>query len=131
MVKIDQVKCLVKRANILTRYFKNSPIAKTWLNEATEEKNILGGELKTYVETRWTTVYECVASVYRLKDALLQVLDKHEREISNEAVKAILKKRGFFDDIRMLLEILKPVKEAILILEGNNVTLADCYVYLL
>ncbi|GBC39338.2 hypothetical protein RIR_jg6894.t1 [Rhizophagus irregularis DAOM 181602=DAOM 197198] len=32
-----------------------------------------------------------------LDDALLHVLDNHEREISNEAVKAILKKRGIFN----------------------------------
>ncbi|CAB4467277.1 unnamed protein product [Rhizophagus irregularis] len=47
--------------------------------------NVAGGGLKTYIETRWTTVHECTSSVYRLKDALLHVLDNHEREISNEA----------------------------------------------
>ena len=52
MVKIDQVKCLVKRVNILTRYFKNSTVAKTWLDKAREEKNILDGGLKTYVKTQ-------------------------------------------------------------------------------
>ncbi|GET57491.1 ribonuclease H-like domain-containing protein [Rhizophagus irregularis DAOM 181602=DAOM 197198] len=131
IVKVDQVKCLVKRANILTRYFKNSTLASTWLKEAIDAKNIAGGGLKTYIETRWMTVHECTSSVYRLKDALLHVLDNHEREISNEAVKAILKKRGFFDDIRILSDILEPIKKAILMLEGSNVTLADCYLHLL
>lgn len=73
IVKVDQVKCLVRRANILTRYFKNSTLASNWLKEAIDAKNIVGGGLKTYVETRWTTVHECTASVYRLKDALLHV----------------------------------------------------------
>ncbi|GET62172.1 ribonuclease H-like domain-containing protein [Rhizophagus irregularis DAOM 181602=DAOM 197198] len=131
IVIVDQVKCLVKRANILTRYFKNSTLASTWLKVAIDAKNIAGGGLKTYIETRWTTVHECISSVYRLKDALLHVLDNHEREISNEAVKAILKKRGFFDDIRILSDILEPIKKAILMLEGSNVTLADCYLHLL
>ncbi|CAB5383947.1 unnamed protein product [Rhizophagus irregularis] len=81
-----QVKCLVKRANILTRYFKNSTLASTWLKEAIDAKNIASGRLKTYIETRWMTVHECTSSVYRLKDALLHVLDNHEREISNEAI---------------------------------------------
>ncbi|CAB4399412.1 unnamed protein product [Rhizophagus irregularis] len=69
----DQVKCLVKRANILTRYFKNSTLASTWLKEAIDAKNIADGGLKTYIETRWMTVHECTSSVYRLKDALLHV----------------------------------------------------------
>ncbi|CAB5395896.1 unnamed protein product [Rhizophagus irregularis] len=109
--KVDQVKCLVKRANILTRYFKNSTLASTWLKEAIDAKNIAGGGLKTYIETRWMTVHECTSSVYRLKDALLHVLDNHEREISNEAVKAILKKRGykeFDEDIYLLGFFLHP-----------------------
>ncbi|GET65405.1 ribonuclease H-like domain-containing protein [Rhizophagus irregularis DAOM 181602=DAOM 197198] len=132
IVKVDQVKCLVKRANILTRYFKNSTLASTWLKEAIDAKNIAGGGLKTYIKIRWTTVHKCTSSVYRLKDALLHVLlDNHEREISNEAVKAILKKRGFFDDICILSDILELIKKAILMLEGSNVTLADCYLHLL
>ena len=61
----------------------------------------------------------------------MQVLDNHEREISNEAVKTILKKRGFFDDIRILSDILELIKKAIPMLEGSNVTLADCYVQML
>ena len=73
IVKIAQIKSLVKKANILTKFFKNSNLAGTWLKEAIEEKNISGGSLKTYVETRWTTVYECTSSIYRLKDALQYV----------------------------------------------------------
>ena len=52
-------------------------------------------------------------------------------EISNLSVKNILKKRGFFDDVRNLSEILKPIHDAILILERNDTTLADCYLQLL
>ena len=58
-------------------------------------------------------------------------MNNHENEISNDSVKSILRKRGFFDDVRNLSELLKPIKNAILALEGNNVTLADCYLQLL
>jgi len=73
IVKIGEIKYIIKCANILTKYFKNSTIASSWLNEAIKNKNVEGGGLKTYVETRWTTVYECVYSVWRLKDALQHV----------------------------------------------------------
>ena len=52
IVKVEQVKSLVRRANILTRYFKTFTLTKTWLKEAITAKNITGGELKTYIETR-------------------------------------------------------------------------------
>jgi hypothetical protein len=63
IVKIDEVKYIVRCANILTKYFKNSILGSSWLNEAIKSKNIEGGGLKTYVEIRWTTVYKCVHSV--------------------------------------------------------------------
>ena len=63
IIKITQVKYLVKCCNILTKFFKNSNIAESWLKEAIDLKEIEGGNLKTYVEIRWTTIYNCVASV--------------------------------------------------------------------
>lgn len=73
IVKITQVEYLVKCCNILTKFFKNSHIAGSWLKEAINLKGIDGGNLKTYVKTRWITIYECVASVWRLKEALQYV----------------------------------------------------------
>jgi hypothetical protein len=58
-------------------------------------------------------------------------LNNHENKISSDSVKKILKKRGFFDDVRNLSELLKPIKNAILVLESNDTTLADCYLQLL
>src|SRR6266498_4806619 len=69
IVKVEQVKSLVRQANILTRYFKTFTLAKTWLKEAITVKNITGEGLKTYIET--SMVYKCTSLVYRLKDALL------------------------------------------------------------
>ncbi|EXX75695.1 hypothetical protein RirG_039620 [Rhizophagus irregularis DAOM 197198w] len=69
----SNVAAALRCANILTKYFKNSTLGSSWLNEAIKSKNIEGRGLKTYVETRWITVYECVHSVWRLKDALQHV----------------------------------------------------------
>jgi hypothetical protein len=73
IIKIPQVKDLVRRANIITKFFKYSTLAAFWLEEAIKTKNIQGGSLKTYVETRWTTVFECTSSIWQLKDALQHV----------------------------------------------------------
>jgi hypothetical protein len=43
----------------------------------------------------------------------------------------VLQKRGIFDDIQKLAEILLPIKDAILSLEKNSANLADCYINLL
>ncbi len=51
--------------------------------------------------------------------------------MSNSTVKSILKKRGFFNDIRIISKILKLIKDAILTFERTNVTLVDCYLQVL
>src|SRR6266498_1010821 len=73
IIKIPYVKGLVKYYNILTKYFKNSHIEDSLLKEAIILKEIEGRNLKTYVKTYWTTVYDCVNSVWRLKEMLQNV----------------------------------------------------------
>jgi hypothetical protein len=45
------------------------------LKEYTKDFNIEGEGLKTWVEMRWTTMFELVDSIWRLKLALEKVLD--------------------------------------------------------
>jgi len=73
IIKINQANKLVRQANIITKFFKNSTIGMKLLKDAIKLKNIQGGGLKVYVETRWTTVYECTSLIWRLKDALQHV----------------------------------------------------------
>ncbi len=73
IIKISYVKSFVKYCNILTKYFKNSHIRGFLLKEAITLKEIKGKNLKIYIETHWTTVYDCVNSVWRLKEALQDV----------------------------------------------------------
>jgi len=63
----------VKYCNILIKYFKNSHIGGSLLKETITLKRIEDGNLKTYVEIYWTTIYNCVNSVWKLKEALQDV----------------------------------------------------------
>jgi hypothetical protein len=46
---------------------------------------------------------------------------------TGKIIKAILKSRGFFNDVFDLAKVLKPIKEAITSLEAKTTNLADCY----
>ena len=50
IVKINWIKSLIKCANSITKYFKNSHLASAWLKEVIQLKGIKGGRLKIYVE---------------------------------------------------------------------------------
>ncbi|GES88694.1 ribonuclease H-like domain-containing protein [Rhizophagus clarus] len=60
---------LIAKVNIIIKFFKNSHVAAK-LTEMIKERNIEGGGLKTYCKTHWTTVYNSIASVLRLKSIL-------------------------------------------------------------
>src|SRR4051812_2909232 len=67
-------------------------------------------------------------SISRLEICLKKVINENPNVITSEAVKTIInRKRGFFNDVSDLANIMKPIKEAILTLESNKVTLANCY----
>ena len=48
-------------------------------------------------------------------------------EILNTKCIDTLMTRGFFEDVRQITTILKPIKNAIEILESKTITLADCF----
>jgi len=128
LIKHAFAKRIIQWCAVIVTYFKKSHRPKELLNLKILEKNIGGGGLKTYLETRWTTVYEMLESISRLEICLKEVINENPTVITSEAVKAIInRKRGFFNDVSDLANIMKPIKEAILTLESNKATMADCY----
>ncbi|CAG8796523.1 3802_t:CDS:2, partial [Dentiscutata erythropus] len=75
------------------------------------ELNISEGELKLFIETRWTFVYETVNSVFKLK----LVLEKSQE---------------FFHDIEQISKIFAPIRATILQLERADCIMADCFIQL-
>lgn len=66
-------KNIINNCNILVRFFGASHRVKDKLESMIEERNIIGGGLKSYVDTRWTTIYETLESVYRLRTCMIDV----------------------------------------------------------
>ena len=73
---------MIQRANRIVQFFKKSHKAAAVLKEKLKQHEISGGGLRTYVETRWTTVYECVSSIVRLKNCLEEIQDNHPEVIT-------------------------------------------------
>ncbi|CAB4440154.1 unnamed protein product [Rhizophagus irregularis] len=118
---------LIAKVNAITKFFKTSHLAGAKLNEMIKERNIEGGGLKTYCKTRWTTVYDSVASVLRLKLILEYINEQHSDLLTNKKIGQIISGRNFFGNLKVLCNILHPIKKAILTLEAQTTTLADCY----
>ncbi|CAG8612789.1 15294_t:CDS:2, partial [Racocetra fulgida] len=106
--------------NLIVKHFNKSYIASNILKTLMEKYKIVAGGLKYYVETRWITFHECIFSIIRLKKCLEEIRDEFAYKIANNKIITILKSRGFFDNIQYLMEILTPIKFAILEVEGKT-----------
>ncbi|GBC39358.2 ribonuclease H-like domain-containing protein [Rhizophagus irregularis DAOM 181602=DAOM 197198] len=69
----DLAKITISGCNQITSFFKRSHIVGKLLTDATTALQIVGGGLKTYCETRWTSMYEAISSVSHLRMALEHV----------------------------------------------------------
>ncbi|CAG8833046.1 776_t:CDS:1, partial [Cetraspora pellucida] len=57
-------------------------------------------------------------------------IQENHSEIISPVILTILCGRGFFTDLQYFSDVLFPIKEAILAVEANHSTLADCYINL-
>lgn len=119
---------LLRRVNILATFFKNSHQANAKLVQLINEKGIVGGGLKLYCKTRWTTASESVNSVINLQQILEEVAAGNQ--LTNDNVVRIIQSRNFFSDLRILSFVLEPLRKAVLALEARSATLADCFLSL-
>jgi hypothetical protein len=112
-------------------FFKRSHIGGRLLADAASILKINGGNLKTYCETRWTSIYETANSVLRLQTALEYVLSNHYDEIKSKVIRRLIRNSEFFANVNKLTEVLKPIKTAITLLESASINLSDCFIQLI
>ncbi|GET00495.1 ribonuclease H-like domain-containing protein [Rhizophagus clarus] len=73
---IGKVKYIVRCANILTKYFKNSTLGSSWLNEVIKNKNIEGGGIATFFKQMLMDDYRS------LKNSCIKVFNKRYEEFN-------------------------------------------------
>jgi len=121
---------LLRRVNILVTFFKSSHQANSILHTLMKEKGVVGGGLKLYCKTRWTTASESVNSVINLESILEEIVTDHHQILTNDKIEKIVNSRNFFSDLRILAFVLDPLRKAVLALEARSATLADCFLSL-
>jgi hypothetical protein len=56
-------------------------------------------------------------------------MDNKPGILNNNCIE-IITTRGFFDDVRQMITILKPIKNTVTVLESKATTLVDCFIQL-
>ena len=115
----------------ITQFFKKSHFNNNLLVQIMEKFRIQGGGLKSYCKTRWTSVYETLSAIVRLQRALEEIAINHSEEINDKNLKKQLKNPNFYFDIKALVQVLQPIKNAIKIMEGDKITMADIFIQMI
>jgi hypothetical protein len=71
--KLPFAKELMKKCMQIVKYFKTSHRAGEKLRTEIVEKMIKGGNLKSYVKTRWSTAFDCANSILTCETILKSV----------------------------------------------------------
>lgn len=71
--KLSFAESVLKNCMKLVRFFKMSHQGNFCFNKKISESNVVGGGLKSYCKTRWTTAWDCVSSVLRCENVLKNV----------------------------------------------------------
>ncbi|CAB5374376.1 unnamed protein product [Rhizophagus irregularis] len=108
---------MISSCNQITLFFKRFHIVGKLLTDVTTTLQIVRGGLKTYCETRWTSMYEAVSSVSHLRMVLKHVLKNNPNEITNKSVRRNIQSLEFFSNVDKLTKVLKLIKTAITLLE--------------
>ncbi|CAG8754365.1 17720_t:CDS:2 [Rhizophagus irregularis] len=127
LVKLEPIKKFINECGKINRYFSISHASNALLRQGFTNMKIKGGGLQTWVKTRW-------GSLFMTTDALLRarpILSEHANSITNNEVAALIEDESFFSTCRSVRSIWKPIKECINLLEANEATLSDCFIYLI
>ena len=73
LIKHTFAKRIIQWCVVIVTYFKKSYRPRDLLKSKISEKQIAGRGLKTYLDTKWTTIYEMLESIYRLEICLKEV----------------------------------------------------------
>jgi hypothetical protein len=70
IMKLNWSSKIIKDCKKVVKYFRKSHAAHEYLQEEIANFNIIGGSLKQYVKTRWTTAFDCTNSIIRCQMAI-------------------------------------------------------------
>ena len=73
IMKIDWAAKIIANCRKVVTYFTQSHVAGELLKNEIAKNMVIGGGLKKYVKTRWTTAFDCTDSIVRCESVLKQV----------------------------------------------------------
>ncbi|RHZ81505.1 hypothetical protein Glove_120g3 [Diversispora epigaea] len=131
LVKLDAIKEFITKCNKLCRFFHDSNKSNAYLKQGLAEIKIKSERLKTWIKTRWESLYSTTNSILKAQPVFDWILSEHSEIITNLEIIRILKDEEFFSTCRFIRHIWEPIKESINRVESKSVDLADCFIFLI
>ncbi|RHZ62588.1 hypothetical protein Glove_339g12 [Diversispora epigaea] len=113
LVKLDAIKEFITKCNKLCRFFHDSNKRNAYLKQGLAEMKIKSEGLKTWIKTRWGSLYSTTNSILKAQPVFDWILSEHSEIITNLEIIHILKDEEFFSTCRFIRHIWEPIKEKI------------------
>lgn len=130
IMKHKFLKLIILQCIKIVNYFHKSYKAGALLSEDIKNNLIKRGGLKGYCKTCWSMAFNYLISILRCKRSLHNILETQSNVFSSE-IKNLLQKHIFFQDVKKLIKIIKPIKEVLTSLKYKMIILLDCFIQLM
>ncbi|RHZ62888.1 hypothetical protein Glove_334g4 [Diversispora epigaea] len=107
LVKLDAIKEFITKCNKLCCFFHDSNKSNAYLKQGLAEMKIKSEGLKTWIKTRWGSLYSTTNSILKAQPVFDWILSEHSEIITNLEIIRILKDEEFFSTCRFIRRGLK------------------------
>lgn len=127
IVKLESFSTVKENAKKVVKTINNVHILKSILVNIQKSKNQVLGTLKMPVQTRWGLIVSCLKSIEQNKGCFQQLSWSENEHVIGKLgnIKMILLDFVFWNKIKSMLILLKPIADWILKLESNHSFVSD------
>ncbi|RHZ83610.1 hypothetical protein Glove_89g38 [Diversispora epigaea] len=103
LVKLDAIKEFITKCNKLCHFFHDSNKSNAYLKQGLAEMKIKSEGLKTWIKTRWESLYSTINSILKTQPVFDWILSEHSEIITNLEIIRILKDKEFFQHVDLFV----------------------------
>ncbi|CAG8853852.1 8691_t:CDS:1, partial [Gigaspora margarita] len=127
ILKIDKIKLVIENAKTIVKYFRDHHIPMAKLRCIQKENYGKEIALVLPIITRWGTHLDCIKSLLESQTAIQQMLFDQSTASLEIRIKAQLCSDEFWDDLKIVINILQPIVSTLKAFEANNSTISTTY----
>ncbi|CAG8546078.1 20273_t:CDS:2 [Gigaspora rosea] len=127
ILKIDEIKIVLEDVKTVVKYFKDHHVSMAKLRRIQKENYGKEITLVLPVITRWGTHLDCIKTLIESQTAIQQMIYDQSTTSLETRIKVQLHSNEFWNNLKIIIRILKPIVAALKAFKANNSTISTTY----